>query len=37
VVLIAMRAWDTDAPAAAARLASGDGWDVIGAKWGDAR
>jgi D-ornithine 4,5-aminomutase subunit alpha len=37
VVLVAMRAWDADAPAAAARLASGEGWDVIGTKWGDAR
>jgi D-ornithine 4,5-aminomutase subunit alpha len=33
VLLLAMRAWGVDAPAAAGRLAAGDGWDVIDAKW----
>lgn len=34
VVLVAMRAWGVDAPTAASRLASGEGWDVAEAKWG---
>lgn len=34
VVLVAMRAWDADAPTAAARLADGEGWDLAEAKWG---
>ena len=37
VVLMCMQARDCDAPAAAARLAEGDGWDVVEAKWGGAR
>jgi D-ornithine 4,5-aminomutase subunit alpha len=37
VVLVAMRAWGADAPTAAARLADGDGWDVVETHWGDAR
>ena len=37
VVYVCMRAWDCDAPTAAARLAEGDGWDVAEAKWGGAR
>jgi D-ornithine 4,5-aminomutase subunit alpha len=37
VVLLAMREWGVDAPAAAARLAAGDGWDLADAKWGGAR
>jgi len=34
VVLLAMRAWGVDAPAAARRLADGEGWDLARAKWG---
>lgn len=34
VVLLAMREWDADAPAAAARLAAGEGWGLAAAKWG---
>lgn len=37
VVLVAMRAWGCDAPAAAARLAAGEGWGIAEAKWGAAR
>lgn len=37
VVLVAMGEWDVDAPAAAARLAAGEGWDLAEAKWGAAR
>ncbi len=37
VVLVAMQAWGVDAPAAAARLAAGEGWDLAEAKWGGAR
>ena len=37
VVWVCMQAWDCDAPAAAHRLADGDGWDVAVAKWGGAR
>ena len=36
VVLHCMREWGCDAPAAAARLAGGDGWEVVAAKWGGA-
>jgi D-ornithine 4,5-aminomutase subunit alpha len=34
VVLVCMQAWGCDAPSAAGRLASGDGWDLAEAKWG---
>jgi D-ornithine 4,5-aminomutase subunit alpha len=35
VVLVCMRAWDCDAPAAARRLADGEGWnDIVAEKWG---
>ncbi|MRS12378.1 MAG: ornithine aminomutase [Actinobacteria bacterium] len=34
VVLECMRAWSVDSPAAAARLAAGEGWDLVEAKWG---
>jgi D-ornithine 4,5-aminomutase subunit alpha len=34
VVLVCMQAWECDAPTAAARLATGEGWDVVEAKWG---
>jgi D-ornithine 4,5-aminomutase subunit alpha len=34
VVLMAMEAWDIDAPAAAVRLAAGEGWNLAEAKWG---
>lgn len=37
VVLVAMGEWNVDAPAAAARLAAGEGWDLAEAKWGGAR
>ena len=37
VVLHRMREWDCDAPQAARRMAIGDGWDVVEAKWGSAR
>ncbi|MDA3936893.1 MAG: D-ornithine 4,5-aminomutase subunit OraS [Actinomycetota bacterium] len=37
VVLVCMRAWEVDAPTAACRLADGDGWDTVEAKWGSAR
>ncbi len=37
VVYACMEAWDWEAPAAAARLAEGDGWDIAEAKWGGAR
>jgi len=37
VVLKCMRLWGTDAPAAAARLAQGSGWDDVAAIWGGAR
>lgn len=37
VVLVAMGEWDVDAPTAAARLANGEGWDLVETKWGDAR
>ena len=34
VVLVCMQEWSVDAPAAAARLAAGEGWDIVSAKWG---
>ncbi len=34
VVLVCMQEWVTDAPSAAKRLAKGEGWDVVAAKWG---
>lgn len=37
VLLVCMREWGVDAPTAAARLADGDGWNVVEAKWGAAR
>ncbi|MDO8881186.1 MAG: D-ornithine 4,5-aminomutase subunit OraS [Coriobacteriia bacterium] len=37
VVLVAMRGWGIDAPVAAGRLASGEGWDTVEAHWGDVR
>jgi len=37
VVLIAMQAWSVDALSAATRLAAGEGWDLVDAKWGGAR
>jgi D-ornithine 4,5-aminomutase subunit alpha len=36
IVLHCATAWGCDAPAAAARLAAGDGWDVVDARWGGA-
>lgn len=36
VVLHCMTEWSCDAPAAATRLAAGDGWDVVAATWGGA-
>jgi len=37
VLLVCMREWSCDAPTAAARLASGEGWEIPAAKWSDAR
>lgn len=37
VVLLAMRAWGVDAPAAAARLADREGWELADERWGGAR
>jgi D-ornithine 4,5-aminomutase subunit alpha len=37
VVLKCSQAWECTAPEAAARLAGGDGWDVVEAAWGGAR
>ena len=37
VVLVAMQAWQCGAPEAATRLAEGEGWEVVEAKWGGAR
>ncbi|PKQ38250.1 MAG: ornithine aminomutase [Actinobacteria bacterium HGW-Actinobacteria-1] len=37
VVYLCMQAWSCDAPAAAARLANGEGWDIAAAKFGGAR
>lgn len=34
VVLVCMQAWGCDAPEAARRLAAGEGWDLVDAKWG---
>ncbi len=34
VVLVCMQAWEVDAPTAAGRLANGEGWDIVAAKWG---
>jgi len=36
VVLHCAQAWDVDAPAAAAKLASGEGWETVAEKWGGA-
>jgi D-ornithine 4,5-aminomutase subunit alpha len=37
VVWLCMREWDCDAPAAAARLVAGEGWEIAAAKWGGAK
>lgn len=37
VVLVCMQAWGVDAPAAAGKLAAGEGWETVEAKWGEAR
>ncbi|MCL4078118.1 ornithine aminomutase subunit alpha [Coriobacteriia bacterium Es71-Z0120] len=37
VVLVCMRAWGCAAPEAARRLAAGEGWEIVVARWGDAR
>ncbi len=37
LVWLCMQAWGCTAPAAAARLATGEGWDVAEAKWGGAK
>jgi D-ornithine 4,5-aminomutase subunit alpha len=37
VVLHCAQAWGLSAPGAAARLASGVGWDAVEAKWGGVR
>ena len=34
VVLVCMQEWGVDAPSAARRLAEGEGWDIVSAKWG---
>ena len=34
VVLVCMKAWDVEATEAARRLAEGDGWVIVSAKWG---
>jgi D-ornithine 4,5-aminomutase subunit alpha len=36
VVLVCMKTWGCDAPEAGRRLAAGEGWDVVEAKWGGA-
>jgi D-ornithine 4,5-aminomutase subunit alpha len=36
-VWVCMQSWGCDAPAAAARLAADEGWDLLEAKWGGAR
>lgn len=36
-VWLCMQAWDCGAPAAAARLAADEGWDILEAKWGAAK
>ena len=35
VVWVCMQAWACDALEAARRLAGGEGWDTVGATWGD--
>ncbi len=37
VVYVCMQAWDCDAPAAAARLAGDQGWDLVAERFGGAR
>lgn len=37
VVLVCMQAWSCDARTAAAKLATGEGWETPAAKWGGAR
>ena len=37
VVWLCMQAWECTAPAAAARLAGDEGWDIAEAKWGAAK
>ncbi|MBU4556569.1 MAG: ornithine aminomutase subunit alpha [Actinobacteria bacterium] len=37
VVLVCMQAWDVDAPTAARKLAAGNGWETVDAKWGSTR
>jgi len=37
VVYVCMQEWKCDAPEAARRLAEGDGWEIVDAKWGGAR
>ncbi len=37
VVYVCMQAWECDAPHAARRLASGEGWDLAEEKWGGLR
>lgn len=37
VVHVCMQSWGCDAPAAASRLADGEGWDLAEAKWGSPR
>jgi len=34
VVLHCAQTWETDVVSAAAKLAEGDGWDTVDAKWG---
>jgi D-ornithine 4,5-aminomutase subunit alpha len=35
VVWLCMEAWGVSAPEAARRLAAGEGWDTVAAKWGE--
>ncbi|MDO9557717.1 MAG: ornithine aminomutase subunit alpha [Coriobacteriia bacterium] len=37
VVYVCMQTWRCDAPEAARRLAEGDGWETVDAKWGGVR
>ncbi len=37
VVLVCMQVWECDASAAAARLAGGEGWDLVAERFGGAR
>ena len=37
VVWLCMQEWECDAPAAAARLAEGEGWEIAESKWGGAK